>query len=183
MFDGILNTTLPNNFPECLRRFPRMFGNNPRNVWGHFLECLRTFLIMFSGISRNAWGHSPECLKTFSRMFGDIPQNITFSPFPVFPAFLSCSCILGFINSRSSSLIPKNCLGIFSVCFLFSFLWVFVFPSPQRWPPGPCPGPGLWLQSVFAGPSSTFVFRGPGPQFVFTGTGTQFVFACFLFYS
>ena len=138
---------------------------------------------MLEDIPQNVWGHSPECLRTFARMFGNIPQKITFPPFSVFPAFRSRSWILGFIYSRSSSLISKDCFGIFSVCFSLLFsLGVCIFQSPTL-APSFCPGPGLWFQFVFADPSSKFVFRGPSPQFVFTGAGPQFVFACSLFYS
>ena len=40
--------------PECLRTFPRMFGDIPGNV-------LR---------------HSPECLAAFRGMLEDIPRNV-----------------------------------------------------------------------------------------------------------
>ena len=45
---------------DCLRTFPEMFNDIPRNVWRHSLECLATFPGMFEDIPRNVWRHSPE---------------------------------------------------------------------------------------------------------------------------
>ena len=62
--------------PKYLRTFPGMFGDIPRNIWGHSPECLVTFPGMFEDIPRNVWRHSPECLRTFPGMFEDIPRNV-----------------------------------------------------------------------------------------------------------
>ena len=108
---------------DCLATFPEMFGDIPRNVWGHSPKCFGdilpnvwghsleylpafpgtsgTFPRMFGNILPNVWWHSLECLRTFPGIFGDIPRNITFSQFPAFPR----SCIPGF------SLILKNLLN------------------------------------------------------------------------
>ena len=68
---------------DCLRTFPEMFNDIPRNVWGHSPECLVRFPGIFEDIPRNIgnipWnvsGHSPECFTTFPGMFGDIPRNV-----------------------------------------------------------------------------------------------------------
>ena len=61
---------------DCLRTFPEMFNDIPRNVLGHSPECLATFPGVFEDIPRNAWRHSPECLRTFPGMFGDNPRNV-----------------------------------------------------------------------------------------------------------
>ena len=83
----ILSTGCFTTCPDYFRIFSGLFGDIPRNVWGHSPEYLTTFPGMFGDIPRNVWGHSPECLGTFSGMFGDIPRNITFPPFLVFPTF------------------------------------------------------------------------------------------------
>ena len=88
MFGRTLNTTLPSNsllLHQKLAIFPRMFGEIPRNVWGHSPECLAAFPGMFNNIPHNVWGHFSKCLVIFPGMFGDIPQNITFPPFPRVP--------------------------------------------------------------------------------------------------
>ena len=53
-----------------------MFGDIPRNVWGHSLECLRTFPRMFNSIPWNVWLHSPECLMIIPGMLQDNPRNV-----------------------------------------------------------------------------------------------------------
>ena len=103
MFDRILNATLPNNYlplHEKLASFPGMFGDIPRNVWGHSLECLTRFPGIFGDIPRNVWRHSPECLASFPGMFGEIP-GLQHSPHsPRSPHFVPRSCIPGFIHSH-----------------------------------------------------------------------------------
>ena len=129
IFPEIFND-IPRNvwrhFPECLGIFPGRFGNIPWNVWGHSRniwrdspECLATFPGMFEDIPRNVWGHFPECLRTFPGMFGDIPRNITFLPLLVFLTFRSRSCIPGFIYAPMSRTIISN----FIIFDIFQYIW------------------------------------------------------------
>ena len=62
--------------PECLATFAGMFYDIPWNVWRNSPEYFTTLPGMFYDIPRNVWQHSPECLATFPGMFEDIPWNV-----------------------------------------------------------------------------------------------------------
>ena len=84
------------------------FTTCPKIILEYSLDCLRTFPEIFNDIPRNVWRHFSECLGTFPGMFEDIPRNVlaTFSGIwyfphsPRSPHSFPRSCIPGFILSR-----------------------------------------------------------------------------------
>ena len=62
--------------PECLAKFPGMFGNIPQDVQRYPPACLRTFRGMFGDIPQNVWRHYSECLTIFPGIFEYIQRNV-----------------------------------------------------------------------------------------------------------